>query len=208
MKGKRLDERLVAEGLVETRSRAKALIMTGSVLVDDAPVDKAGTVDGASAAVARARERAAARVSLLAGRSLAARRAGGLRDPRCVQRRPAALRSRAPHPRRLRHAGREGRCVALRSSRQARAALAAGLPIVTTPVGGIPDIFEDGKNGILLHSVSSTGIAEAISKILSHREWRQQVSHCNEATAWATYEARIVTQKMITLYRQVASRTR
>ncbi len=44
MQGKRLDERLVEEGLAETRSRAKALIMTGRVLVDDVPVDKAGTI--------------------------------------------------------------------------------------------------------------------------------------------------------------------
>jgi 23S rRNA (cytidine1920-2'-O)/16S rRNA (cytidine1409-2'-O)-methyltransferase len=40
---RRLDERLVADGLAETRSRAQALILTGDVLVDDVPVDKAGT---------------------------------------------------------------------------------------------------------------------------------------------------------------------
>jgi 23S rRNA (cytidine1920-2'-O)/16S rRNA (cytidine1409-2'-O)-methyltransferase len=39
----RLDERLVADGLAETRSRAQALILSGAVLVDDEPVDKAGT---------------------------------------------------------------------------------------------------------------------------------------------------------------------
>ena len=44
MKGKRLDERLVELGLADSRTRAKALIMTGSVLVDDVPFDKAGTV--------------------------------------------------------------------------------------------------------------------------------------------------------------------
>lgn len=44
MKGKRLDERLVAEGLADSRTRAKALVMTGNVLVDDVPVDKAGAV--------------------------------------------------------------------------------------------------------------------------------------------------------------------
>jgi 23S rRNA (cytidine1920-2'-O)/16S rRNA (cytidine1409-2'-O)-methyltransferase len=51
MKGKRLDERLVEEGLAESRSRAKALIMTGTVLVDDVPVDKAGAVVKADAAI-------------------------------------------------------------------------------------------------------------------------------------------------------------
>ncbi len=38
----RLDERLVAEGLAESRSRAEALIRAGRVLVDDVPVDKPG----------------------------------------------------------------------------------------------------------------------------------------------------------------------
>ncbi len=39
----RLDERLVAEGLAETRSRAEALIRAGRVLVDDEPIEKPGT---------------------------------------------------------------------------------------------------------------------------------------------------------------------
>ena len=43
MKGERLDERVVREGLAESRSAARALILSGRVLVDDEPVDKAGT---------------------------------------------------------------------------------------------------------------------------------------------------------------------
>lgn len=38
----RLDERVVADGIAETRSRAQALILAGRILVDDVPVDKAG----------------------------------------------------------------------------------------------------------------------------------------------------------------------
>jgi 23S rRNA (cytidine1920-2'-O)/16S rRNA (cytidine1409-2'-O)-methyltransferase len=38
----RLDQRVVAEGLAESRSRAEALIRAGRVLVDDVPVDKPG----------------------------------------------------------------------------------------------------------------------------------------------------------------------
>jgi len=39
----RLDERLVREGLAESRSAAQALVLSGRVLVDDAPIDKPGT---------------------------------------------------------------------------------------------------------------------------------------------------------------------
>lgn len=54
----RLDERLVALGLAETRTRAQALIRAGRVLVDDAPVDKPGTrVREASAVRVRGTER-------------------------------------------------------------------------------------------------------------------------------------------------------
>ena len=39
----RLDERMLADGLSETRSRAQSLTRAGRVLVDDTPVDKPGT---------------------------------------------------------------------------------------------------------------------------------------------------------------------
>ena len=38
----RLDERVIAEGIAESRARARALILAGRILVDDVPVDKAG----------------------------------------------------------------------------------------------------------------------------------------------------------------------
>ncbi|MFK7898370.1 MAG: TlyA family RNA methyltransferase [Myxococcota bacterium] len=41
-KGERLDERVLREGLAESRSAAQALILSGRVLVDDEPADKAG----------------------------------------------------------------------------------------------------------------------------------------------------------------------
>jgi 23S rRNA (cytidine1920-2'-O)/16S rRNA (cytidine1409-2'-O)-methyltransferase len=59
LKGLRLDERVVRDGLAATRTRAQALIRSGRVLVDDVPVEKPGTRvrDGAAIRV-RGRERA------------------------------------------------------------------------------------------------------------------------------------------------------
>jgi len=42
VRAERLDERVLREGLAESRSAARALILSGRVLVDDEPVDKAG----------------------------------------------------------------------------------------------------------------------------------------------------------------------
>jgi 23S rRNA (cytidine1920-2'-O)/16S rRNA (cytidine1409-2'-O)-methyltransferase len=47
----RIDKLLVDRGLVESRERARALIMTGDVLVEDTPVRKAGTGVDPNAAV-------------------------------------------------------------------------------------------------------------------------------------------------------------
>jgi 23S rRNA (cytidine1920-2'-O)/16S rRNA (cytidine1409-2'-O)-methyltransferase len=43
LRASRLDERLVAEGLVESRAKAQARVMAGEVFVDDVLVDKPGT---------------------------------------------------------------------------------------------------------------------------------------------------------------------
>jgi 23S rRNA (cytidine1920-2'-O)/16S rRNA (cytidine1409-2'-O)-methyltransferase len=55
---RRLDERLVADGLADTRSRAQSLIRAGRVLVDDTPSDKPGTrIKDESAVRVRGEER-------------------------------------------------------------------------------------------------------------------------------------------------------
>lgn len=46
-------------------------------------------------------------------------------------------------------------------------ALAAGLPIIGTPVGGIPDIIEDGKTGLLASPEDIYGLAKTIDRALS-----------------------------------------
>jgi len=51
MKGTRIDKLLVDLGLAGSRERARALILAGRVLVDEAPVTKAGAVVAAGASV-------------------------------------------------------------------------------------------------------------------------------------------------------------
>jgi len=46
--------------------------------------------------------------------------------------------------------------------------MALGLPVVATKVGGVPDIIDNGKNGILVESKDSITLCKAMEKILDH----------------------------------------
>jgi glycosyltransferase involved in cell wall biosynthesis len=47
-------------------------------------------------------------------------------------------------------------------------AMEMDLPVIATKVGGVLDIIEDGKNGILIGPKSSSQIAKALIRILDH----------------------------------------
>lgn len=47
----------------------------------------------------------------------------------------------------------------------AAAALGAGLPVICTPVGGLPEQVEDGVTGIVAREATSAGLAEAIRRL-------------------------------------------
>ncbi len=46
--------------------------------------------------------------------------------------------------------------------------MAMGLPVISTNVGGIPDIIEDGKNGLLVDINDATAMAEKITAIIQN----------------------------------------
>lgn len=87
-------------------------------------------------------------------------------------------------------------------------AMAAGLPIISASVGGIADRFEDGKNGILLESVSATSISGAVSKMIENEEWCLQIGRHNRTIAWDQYEAGIVSKRVKAAYWKIANRDR
>jgi len=58
-------------------------------------------------------------------------------------------------------------------------AMAAGLPVVATKVGGSPALIKDGINGFLVDSSDSLAITAAIAKILSSAELCQKMKEQN-----------------------------
>ena len=48
--------------------------------------------------------------------------------------------------------------------------MAAGIPVVATKVGGVVELIEDGKDGLLISPGDSPALAEAILRILEDQE--------------------------------------
>ena len=55
-------------------------------------------------------------------------------------------------------------------------AMACGVPVLATAVGGIPDVIKDGKTGFLLRSNDPKHIAEKIVELLNRPELLEKVS--------------------------------
>jgi glycosyltransferase involved in cell wall biosynthesis len=56
-------------------------------------------------------------------------------------------------------------------------AQAAGLPVVVTRIGGLPEIVEDGRNGLLVPPRDSVALAEAILSLLNDSQLRARLAH-------------------------------
>ncbi len=55
-------------------------------------------------------------------------------------------------------------------------AMAAGLPIVTSAVGGIPEIIQNKKNGLLIFSKNPKAIAESLVEIAKNKSLKDNLS--------------------------------
>ncbi len=62
-------------------------------------------------------------------------------------------------------------------------AMAFGLPVITCPVGGIGDFFENGKMGVLLEDNNPASIETAIESLLSDHDRLAEISRYNHAYA-------------------------
>ncbi len=54
-------------------------------------------------------------------------------------------------------------------------AMASGLPIVSTAAGGVPDLFESGKEGLIVQPGDVQGLSNSMSFVLGNRELRQSL---------------------------------
>jgi len=59
-------------------------------------------------------------------------------------------------------------------------AMACGIPLVASDMGGLPEIIKDGTNGLLFKTGDSNALAEAVLSLLKHPKTAEMISRNNE----------------------------
>ena len=80
-------------------------------------------------------------------------------------------------------------------------AINAGVPVVASSVGGIPDLIEHGKNGYLTTPKSSASLAENLNKLISDEKLRKQFSRESKKRALKKFSFSSMLEKTIKLYK-------
>lgn len=79
-------------------------------------------------------------------------------------------------------------------------AMAYGLPVVSTPVGGIPEAVIDGETGFLVEPGDVEAIAQRVTLLLSDAELRGQMGMNARRRALEKFEVGVVIQQLFAIY--------
>ena len=83
-------------------------------------------------------------------------------------------------------------------------AMAAGLPVVTTPVGGIPEVVKDRVNGFLISPGDVRALASSLLRLLGDDVLRRKMSATNVEFVRSRHDAGLVARTLVKWYHEVA----
>jgi glycosyltransferase involved in cell wall biosynthesis len=83
-------------------------------------------------------------------------------------------------------------------------AMATGLPLIGTTVGGIPEVLQDGVTGLLIHPKDSMAISGAVLKMLSDPAMMRAMGEAARAAAAQKHSYEKMLDDVEALYGRIA----
>ena len=85
-------------------------------------------------------------------------------------------------------------------------AISAGLPVIATRVGGVPEVVEDGRTGVLVAPGSEDAIYWALRNLISDRKHRAQIARAGQAHVRANFSIEHMVERIESLYESQLAR--
>ncbi|MGH7908946.1 MAG: glycosyltransferase [Thermodesulfobacteriota bacterium] len=79
-------------------------------------------------------------------------------------------------------------------------AQAAGLPVLSTPIGGIPEGVLDGKSGFLVPERDVDALANKIEYLIEHPELWSEMGRCGRKLVEEKYDIQKLNQRLVKIY--------
>jgi glycosyltransferase involved in cell wall biosynthesis len=85
-------------------------------------------------------------------------------------------------------------------------AMAAGVPVAASRIGGIPDLIDDGRTGYLFDPLDGESIRQAVSRWAESPETTAALAATAKREALARFHPRVVAARHLEIYREVLIR--
>jgi glycosyltransferase involved in cell wall biosynthesis len=82
-------------------------------------------------------------------------------------------------------------------------AMANGLPSITTPVGGIPDVFRDGQEGVLVTPGNIEQIRSAMAHMITQGDARLAAGRAARERA-RQFDVHMYARRLADIYQRIA----
>src|ERR1700723_360323 len=87
-------------------------------------------------------------------------------------------------------------------------AMASGLPVIACDVGGLREVVEDGRSGIVVPPANARAIASAIERLADSAELRSQMGAAARVRVVENYSIETMAARTLALYRECVRKTR
>lgn len=80
--------------------------------------------------------------------------------------------------------------------------MAAGVPVIATDAGGVPDIIDDGITGLLFPPKDAEKLSKALMKMINDVSLRNQIGLNGRAKAQKVYDSKVVNKQLQDVFRK------